>query len=69
MHRAEIKKLIGKMKGQGYALVPLKLYFKHGRIKLELALATGKHNYDKRDDIAKRDADREIRRALKEKNR
>lgn len=69
MHRAEIKKLIGKMKGQGYALVPLKLYLKHGLVKLELALATGKHAYDKREDIAKRDAEREIRRALKEKNR
>ena len=56
LHRAEINKLIGKVKEKGYALVPLKMYFKHGLVKLELALAVGKKNYDKRDDIAKRDA-------------
>ena len=48
LHRAEINKLIGKVKEKGYALVPLKLYFKHGLVKMELALAVGKKNYDKR---------------------
>lgn len=48
LHRAEINKLIGKVKEKGYALVPLKLYFKHGLVKMELALAVGKKLYDKR---------------------
>ena len=60
LHRAEINKLIGKVKEKGYALVPLKLYFKHGLVKMELALAVGKKLYDKRQDMAKRDAKREI---------
>ena len=69
LHRAEINKLIGKVKEKGYALVPLKMYFKHGLVKLELALAVGKKNYDKRQDLAKKDAKREMERALKERNR
>ena len=69
LHRAEINKLIGKVKEKGYALVPLKLYFKHGLVKMELALAVGKKNYDKRQDLAKKDAKREMERALKERNR
>lgn len=69
LHRAEINKLIGKVKERGYTLVPLKLYFKRGRVKLELALAVGKKIYDKRQDIAKKDARREMERALKERNR
>ena len=69
LHRAEINKLIGKVKEKGYALVPLKLYFKHGLVKLELALAVGKKLYDKRQDMAKRDAKREMERALKDRNR
>ena len=68
LHRAEINKLIGKVKEKGYALVPLKLYFSHGLIKMELALAVGKKLYDKRDDMAKRDANREMERALKARN-
>ena len=68
LHRAEINKLIGKVKEKGYALVPLKLYFSHGLIKMELALAVGKKLYDKRDDMAKRDAKREMERALKARN-
>ena len=67
LHRAEINKLIGKVKEKGYALVPLKLYFKHGLV--ELALAVGKKLYDKRQDMAKRDAKREMERALKDRNR
>lgn len=69
LHCAEINKLIGKVKEKGYALVPLKLYFKHGLVKMELALAVGKKLYDKRQDMAKRDAKREMERALKDRNR
>ena len=69
LHRAEINKLIGKVKEKGYALVPLKLYFKRGLVKMELALAVGKKLYDKRQDMAKRDAKREMERALKDRNR
>ena len=69
MHRREIDRIFGKVKARGYALVPLKLYFKKGRVKLELALATGKKNYDKRRDMAERDAKREVQRVLKERNR
>lgn len=65
LHKEEIRRLLGKVKEKGYALVPLKLYFKHGLVKLELALATGKKLYDKRQDIARRDAKREMERALK----
>ena len=65
LHRAEINKLIGKVKEKGYALVPLKLYFKHGLVKMELALAVGKKLYDKRADAAARDAKRDIDRAIK----
>lgn len=69
LHREEIRRLIGKVKEKGYALVPLKLYFKHGLVKLELALATGKKLYDKRQDLAKKDAKREMERAMKERKR
>lgn len=69
LHRAEINRLIGKVKEKGFALVPLKLYFKRGLVKMELALATGKKLYDKRQDMAKRDARREMERALKERSR
>ena len=69
LHRQEINKLIGKVKEKGMALVPLKLYFNHGLVKMELALATGKKLYDKRQDMAKKDAKREMDRALKERNR
>ena len=69
MHKAEIRRLIGKVKEKGYTLVPLKMYFSHGLIKIEIALATGKKLYDKRQDMAKRDAKREVERALKERNR
>jgi SsrA-binding protein len=63
MHRSEIDKLIGKIKEGGLTLVPLSLYFSDGKAKVELALARGKKAYDKRQDMAKRDADREIARA------
>jgi SsrA-binding protein len=63
LHRGEIERLIGKIREGGLTLVPLSLYFSDGKVKLELALARGKRDYDKRADLAKRDADREIRRA------
>ena len=68
LHRAEIRRLIGKVKEKGYALIPLKLYFTHGLVKMELALATGKKLYDKRQDIAKKDLRRETERQFKIKN-
>src|SRR5918996_323086 len=63
LHRGEIERLIGKTREGGLTLVPLSLYFNDGKVKLELALARGKRDYDKRADLAKRDADREIQRA------
>jgi SsrA-binding protein len=64
LHRMEIERLIGKTKQSGLTLVPLQLYFKDGRVKVEIALAQGKKSYDKRQDLAKRDAEREVTRAL-----
>lgn len=69
MHRFEINKLIGKVKEKGFALVPLKIYFTRGKAKVELALATGKKLYDKRDDMLERDAKREIDRAFRERQK
>lgn len=65
MHKEEIRKLTGKLKERGYTLIPLKLYFKNGKVKVLLGLATGKTEYDKRHDIKKRDDQREIQRALR----
>ena len=64
LHKAEIERLIGKTKESGLTLVPLSLYFSAGKVKVELALARGKRSYDKRQDLARRDADREVARAL-----
>jgi SsrA-binding protein len=64
LHRAEISRLIGKIREGGLTLVPLSLYFKDGKVKCELALARGKKSYDKRSDLARRDADREVARAF-----
>lgn len=69
LHKKEIKKLIGKTQEKGLTLVPLKLYFKNGVVKVELALAKGKKIYDKRQDMAKRESDRELKRVLKHKQR
>ena len=68
MHRAEINKLIGKVKTAGYTLVPLKVYLKGSLVKLEIGLARGKKNYDKRLDIQKKDQRREAERDYKVKN-
>lgn len=65
LHKNEIRKLIGAVQQQGYALIPLQLYLSHGLVKMELGLARGKKNYDKRQDIAKRDAKRDIERAFR----
>lgn len=69
MHKREIMRLFGLVKQQGYSLIPLSLYFKGSRVKLQLGLCKGKKLYDKRDDMAKRDAQRDIDRSLKERNR
>ena len=69
MHKREIMRLYGKVKQDGYALSPLSVYFRGSLVKVEVALARGKKLYDKRDDMAKRDAGREIERAMKERNR
>jgi SsrA-binding protein len=65
LHRREIASLTGKVRERGLTLVPTRMYFKEGRAKVELALARGKERRDKRRDLAKRDADRQIERALK----
>ena len=62
VHRMELERLAGKLKEGGLALVPLSMYFKDGRVKVELGLGRGKKSYDKRQDMAKRDADRELAR-------
>jgi len=67
LHRREIDQLRGKMEQKGLALIPLKLYFQRGFAKVELGLGRGKKLYDKRDDLAKRDAEMEQRRALSER--
>ena len=69
MHRRGIRKLHALVKQDGYTLVPLSVYFKDARVKLEVGLCKGKKNYDKRDSAARRDASREIDRAMKERNR
>jgi len=65
LHRKEIDNLAGKAVQKGLTLVPLKLYIKHGLAKMELGVARGKRVYDKRESITRRDADREMERALK----
>lgn len=65
LHRREIRRMIGSVERQGLTLVPLELYFKRGRAKVALALGKGKHAHDKREDIKRRDDEREIARALR----
>ncbi len=69
LHRREIARLIGRVQAKGQTLVPLKLYFKENRVKVELGLARGKKLYDKRDAIRERDAQREIARVFKQRTR
>lgn len=68
MHRREINRLMGHVQEKGYTLVPLSVYLKNSRVKVELALAKGKKAFDKRHSIAERDAKREMERDFKEKN-
>jgi SsrA-binding protein len=69
LHRQEIAKFAGKASQRGFTLVPLRLYFKEGRAKVELAVARGKQLHDKRQDLKKADAQREIKRAMSQKKR
>lgn len=69
LHKHEIKRLTGKVQERGMTLVPLKIYFRNGRAKLELGLGRGKRTVDKRKDIAKRDTQRELQREFKEKRK
>ena len=69
LHKREINRLIGIVKQQGVSIIPLSLYFKGSLVKIEIAVARGKKNYDKRDDLAKREAQRNMDRAIKERNR
>lgn len=68
LHKKEIMKLFGLVGKEGYTLVPLKMYFKGSRVKVEIGLCKGKKLYDKRDSIAKKEANRDIDRAMKLKN-
>lgn len=69
LHRNQIRRLLGRVAEKGLTLVPLRLYFKGSYAKVELALAVGKKLYDRRKSIAEREAERTVRRALKERNR
>jgi SsrA-binding protein len=69
LHRKEIASLVGKVQEKGLTLIPTRLYFKDGRAKVELAVARGKELRDKRRDLQRRDAQRQIERALKERSR
>lgn len=69
MHKKEILKLLGLVTQDGLTLVPLKMYFKGSRVKVEIGLCKGKKLYDKRDSLAKKEAGRDIERALKERSR
>ena len=68
LHKYEINKLLGKIKEKGYTLVPLQVYFKDGKVKVEIGLARGKKLYDKREDIAKKDQRREAEKEFKVRN-
>jgi len=68
LHRRELDKISSKVKQRGYTLIPVQMYLTHGLAKVEIALAKGKRQYDKRREIAERDAQREIERALRRKN-
>ena len=68
MHKREIMYLYGKVKQDGYSIIPLSVYFKGGRVKVEVGLCKGKKLYDKRDDAARKDAQRQMDRAMKERN-
>ncbi|MFN7065198.1 MAG: SsrA-binding protein SmpB [Aquificaceae bacterium] len=66
LHRREILRLMGKVKEKGYTLIPLRIYFKGVKVKIEIALAKGKKAYDRREELRKRDLERQLKRELKE---
>ena len=68
LHKSEISYLLGQTMQKGFSLIPLSVYFKNGKVKVEIGLCQGKKNYDKRHDIAKRESDIKIKRAIKEYN-
>lgn len=69
LHKSEIMRLLGKVKQEGLTLIPVSMYFKGSRVKIQLGLCKGKKLHDKRSDMASRDAQREIERTMKERNR
>ena len=69
LHRRQIDRLYSRTREKGYTVIPIKLYLKDGRAKIEIALVRGKKQYDKRQTIAKRDSKRQVERALKERHR
>ena len=69
MHKAEIRRLIGKIEQKGYTLVPINLHWKSGKVKCDIALAKGKAEHDKRDTIKDREGKREVERAMKSRHR
>ncbi len=69
LHKKEIVRLQGKIAQKGYTLIPLKIYFKNGRAKVEVGLAKGKREFEKRESIKEREANREIDKAMKSRNR
>jgi SsrA-binding protein len=68
LHKQEIRKMLSKVSERGWTIVPLRMYIKEGRAKVEIALVRGKRLYDKRDAVAERDMDRELRRTVKEQD-
>lgn len=66
LHKREILRLMGKVKEKGYTIIPLRVYFKKGRVKVEIALAKGKRVHDRREELRQRDLERQLRRELKE---
>jgi len=69
LHKREIVRLYSRIREQGYSVVPLRLYFKHGLVKVEIGLAKGKKLHDKREDLKKKDSQREISQVMKARNR
>ena len=69
MHKKEIVRIYGRIREQGFSAIPLRLYFRDGLVKVEIGLGKGKKNYDKREDLKKKDSQREISKVLKARNR
>ena len=69
LHRKEIDRIYGRIREQGYSAIPLRLYFKDGLVKVEIGLGKGKKMYDKREDLKKKDTQREISQVMKSRNR